>query len=188
MKFLAVFGLVVGGLAWALLVFLLGIMTDFAFSTAGWALLGLGIWSIPALILAGQLRGRIRVAVIAGLLAICLAGSAAWWVDAPPSHGRIRAVADRTQLPPDWGLEKSEESGNTWGLFSDYPRITRTYAADPAAIPAAVELLEQQGWEQSGSWRDGHSVRLTRGRWVMGLNGPSIPSDSPGVQVTWSRS
>ncbi len=106
---------------------------------------------------------------------------------APPSHGRIRAVADRTQLPADWLLEESKEAGNTWGLWGGYyPEINRTYAADPAEIPAAAAELERAGWHAE-PWGEPPGTQLSRGRWRIFLSEQRPAGDHPQVRVSWHR-
>jgi hypothetical protein len=125
--------------------------------------LGLGI--------AGLLVGGRDSLVPVGVAAVLsLSLGVVCWQNMEPDLDRVRAVADRIQVPDGW--ERARGYGNESGLFEGgATHVSRTYRigtqTHTAATADLVASMEDQGWTVEEAYRAGEdrTVVLTSGGW-----------------------
>ncbi len=117
----------------------------------GWLPTALGYTPGLLLLTLGLGIGRWPVAAACAVGSALAMGSWAHYV-AAPVHERIEAEAMMLGTPVGWTVvEDGTWTGNTWGLWSDWPEVAYTYASGDSVQVAAEEyvaLLEAEGWER----------------------------------------
>lgn len=153
--------------AWVFATWFVGGFAGFPSETLGWlwATLAYSVGLVAAAVLLPNPHPRVGVPLALG---VALLLGLADWQSSPPSHERIHAVADRTELPATWELEHENDLGSTW-CFKLCPSVERTYRVDVPWEEARAELVaafEEDGWQVVGPPDEAH-VRLRDGRWTV---------------------
>jgi hypothetical protein len=151
----------------------------------GWLPTALGY--IPGLLLLtlGLGIGRWPVAVAWAVGSALAMGLWAHYM-AAPIHERIEAEAMEVGTPAGWTVvEDGAWTGNTWGLWNDWPEVTYTYASGDSARVAAEEyvaLLEADGWERNLGYRVDPSPGTVAQAWEKGRWNVQIRVAGPGSE------
>ena len=102
-----------------------------------------------------------------------------------PIHERIEVEVAEVGTPAGWTVvEDGAWTGNTWGLWSDWPEVTYTYATGDSAQVAADDyaaLLEAEGWERDTTgYRVDPSPGTSAQAWEKGRWNISVRVAGPG--------
>lgn len=159
-----------------LLAVLLCMVVGFGLTVLGWASLSLG-WLIAALAFGVVLVGaalliktsRPRVFAAGAAVLALLLGLGLWW-SVPPSPERVRAAAERLDVPEAWEVKEVDESGNVW-CFKGCPSVRTMYRVPGDAEQerdALISQLEDEGWKRISDMNS--MPRLADGRWIVTLH------------------
>lgn len=131
---------------------------------------GLGL-GIAGLLVGG--RDSLIPLGIAAFLSLTL--GVVCWQNMEPDLDRVRAVADRIDVPDGW--EHTGGYGNESGLFEGgATSVSRTYRPGAGTVSSGiadlVASMEDQGWKVTDAWggASDRTVTMTSGGWQARIN------------------